>query len=164
MQGPKIVQKPAFRLMGIAARTTNAAEAEGTDAKIGGLWEKFSAESLPGHIPYQTEPGIIYGLYCEYENGLDGAYTVMAGCVVHPGATPPGNLTVRDIPAARYAVFTSEQGPMPDIVMDSWARIWEMTPGDLGGERAFTGDFEIYDERAASTKDAQIDIWISLKS
>jgi len=163
MQGPKIVEKPAFRLMGIAARTSNAAETDPATARIGKLWERFSAESLPGHIPYQTEPGVIYGLYADYENGTDGDYTVMAGCAVRPGSTPPGTLTVTDVPAARYAVFTSERGPMPDIVVDSWSKIWAMTPGELGGERAYTGDFEVYDDRTANTRNAQIDIWIALK-
>lgn len=162
MQTHKIVDKPAFHIMGISARTANAAEMDPAKAQIPSLWERFSTESLPGHIPHQTGPGVIYGLYCEFKSDADGAYTMMAGCAVHPGAKAPGDLTTREIPAARYAVFTSERGPMPDIVIDAWAEIWAMTPEQLGGERAYTGDFELYDERVANTQDSQIEIWISI--
>lgn len=164
MQPPKIVDRPAFRLMGLAARTSNAAEGDPATAKIKTLWERFSFESLPGHIPHQTTPGVIYGLYCDFEAGVEGAYTVLAGCEVRAGAEAPGTLETRDVPAARYAVFTSPRGPMPDIVIDAWSEIWAMGPEQLGGERAFSGDFEVYDERAVHTHDAQIEIWISLKS
>lgn len=163
MQPPRIVERPAFRVMGLAARTRNADEMDPATAKIPTLWSRFSFESLPGHIPHQTAPGVICGLYCEFENGMEGAYTVLAGCAVRAGAEPPGTLAVRDVPAARYAVFTSRRGPMPNIVMEAWSEIWAMGPAELGGERAFTGDFELYDERAVHTKDAQIEIWISLK-
>ncbi len=163
MQPPKIVERPAFRVMGIEARTRNNDEMEPSSAKIPGLWEKFSAESLPGHIPHQANPGVIYGLYSDFESDADGAYTLMAGCEVHPGAQPPGTLCVRDVPAARYAVFTSDRGAMPDVVIYTWAAIWEMTPEQLGGERAYTGDFELYDERAVGTRNVQVEIWISLK-
>ncbi|MDX9862428.1 MAG: GyrI-like domain-containing protein [Rhodospirillales bacterium] len=163
MQPPRIVDRPAFRLMGITARTSNAAEVNPSSAKIPGLWARFSFESLPGHIPHQPTPGIIYGLYCDVENGVDGDYTLLVGCEVRPGAEPPGTLAVRDVPAAHYAVFTSPRGPMPAIVTQAWAAIHAMTPKELGGERAFTGDFERYDERAVHTQDAEIEIWISLK-
>jgi predicted transcriptional regulator YdeE len=162
MQPPRIVNRPAFRLMGITARTSNAREMDPATAKIPGLWERFSFESLPGHIPYQPTPGIIYGLYCDVENGTAGDYTLLVGCEVKRGAEPPGTLVARDVPAARYAVFTSPRGPMPDIVMNAWSEIWGMTARELGGERAFSGDFEVYDERAVHTKDAEIEIWISL--
>jgi len=127
------------------------------------LWERFAFESLPGHIPCKPTPGIIYGLYCDFEGGADGAYTLLVGCAVRAGATAPGTLIARDVPAARYAVFTSRRGPMPAIVAEAWSEIRAMTPGELGGERAFSGDFELYDERAVHTKDAEIEIWISLK-
>jgi len=163
MLSPKIVDRPAFRLMGIAARTSNALEMDPATAKIPGLWERFSFESLPGHIPYQPTPGIIYGLYSDFDGGADGAYTLLVGCEVKAGAKAPGTLVARDVPGARYAVFTSPRGPMPDIVINAWSEIWAMTARELGGERAFSGDFELYDERAVHTKDAEIEIWISLR-
>jgi predicted transcriptional regulator YdeE len=163
MQPPKIVEKPAFRLIGIEARTSNAGEIDPATARIPGLWEKFGAESLPGHIPHQTEPGVVYGVYSDFEDGADGQYTLMAGCAVTANAEPPGTLVTRDVPAATYAVFTSDQGAMPDIVINAWAEIWDMSTEAMGGERAFTGDFEVYDDRAVSRKNAQIEIWISIR-
>lgn len=162
MQPPKIVDRPAFRLMGLATRTCNAAEMDPATAKIPGLWARFSFESLPGHIPYQPTPGIIYGLYSDFTDGTEGDYTLLVGCEVRAGAVAPGTLVARDVPAARYAIFTTARGPMPDIVTHAWSEIWAMSPDQLGGKRAFSGDFEVYDERAVHTKDAQIEIWISL--
>jgi predicted transcriptional regulator YdeE len=37
-----------------------------------------------------------------------------------------------------------------------------MSPGQLGGKRAFITDYEIYDQRTANSQDAQVEIHIGL--
>ena len=38
----------------------------------------------------------------------------------------------------------SEPGPPAEVVPALWRRVWKMTPGELGGRRAFRSDYEIY--------------------
>jgi len=44
------------------------------------------------------------------------------------------------------------------VVFDAWTKIWK---SDLN--RAYTADFELYDEKAQNPEDAEIDIFIALK-
>jgi predicted transcriptional regulator YdeE len=39
-----------------------------------------------------------------------------------------------------------------------------MSPGELGGKRAFVTDYEIYDKRTEDSQDAQVEIHIGLSS
>ncbi|MBL6929766.1 MAG: AraC family transcriptional regulator [Rhodospirillales bacterium] len=163
MKAPRIAKRDAFSVGGIDLRTTNAAEMDLKTARIPGLWERFSFESLPGHIPGQTNPGVVLGLYSEFDSDADGPYTLMAGCEVSPESKMPAGLVTKTVPSSKYAVFTSEKGEIPSIIFNAWQEIWAMTPEQLGGERAYTGDFEVYDERAVHMDNAQIEIWISIK-
>lgn len=52
---------------------------------------------------------------------------------------------------------------MPDVIVNSWKEIWKMSSDDLGGERAYRSDFEIYDERAQDHNNIVVDIYIGLK-
>jgi len=162
MKAPKIVERAGFSVGGIDVRTTNAAEMELATARIPALWERFTYESLPGHIPGQTNPGVVLGLYSDFDSDADGAYTLMAGCEVSPESNMPAGLGTKSVPPAKYAVFTSEKGEIPTIIFNAWQEIWAMTPEQLGGHRAYTGDFEVYDERAVNMNNAQIEIWISI--
>ena len=50
---------------------------------------------------------------------------------------------------------------MPDILLQAWKKIDEMTPQELGGKRAFNVDFELYDKRSLDPKKTILDIYIS---
>ncbi|MBL6946581.1 MAG: AraC family transcriptional regulator [Rhodospirillales bacterium] len=163
MMAPRITERAAFTVGGIDLRTTNAAEMDLKTARIPALWERFSIESLPGHIPGQTNPGTVLGLYSAFDSDADGPYTLMVGCEISPESRMPVGLVATTVPPAKYVVFTSEKGEIPSIIFQAWQEIWAMTPEQLGGARAYTGDFEVYDDRAADLNDAQIDIWISIK-
>jgi predicted transcriptional regulator YdeE len=75
----------------------------------------------------------------------------------------PQDLVARTVPKAKYAVFSSEKGPIPQIVYDVWKRIWAWTPLETRGGRAYSTDFEVYDHRAADPTNAQIDVFVSVK-
>ncbi len=51
---------------------------------------------------------------------------------------------------------------MPDVIVNAWKKIWEMSPKDLGGKRSYQTDFEIYDERAADHQNIVLDLYISI--
>lgn len=60
-------------------------------------------------------------------------------------------------------VFTSERGPVVEAVQTAWKTIWSMTPEQLGGQRSFSADFEIFDSRSADFSDGEVDIYVSVK-
>ena len=67
-------------------------------------------------------------------------------------------MTTLTIPAATYAVFT-RKGPVAEVVCEAWEYIWQWSKEN---KRAFTTDFELYDERALDPNHAQLDIYIAL--
>lgn len=161
LQPNRIVELGAMKLAGIATRTTNANEMSG-NGKLGPLWDQFWSEQIATPIPNAKEPGTIYGCYSDYENGAMGEYTMLIGASIDLSADAPAGLEVVEVPAAKYAVFTTERGPVAEVVARAWQSIWKWSLSS-GEERTFTGDFERYDERSTNPQDAQVDIYIAIK-
>ncbi|NEW07497.1 AraC family transcriptional regulator [Paenibacillus sp. SYP-B3998] len=158
---PKIVQLDAFHIMGLSARTSNALESGG-NGSIPKLWQQFYQEQISERItnPLPNSPTI--GLYTDYENGVLGLYTSLIGLKVTQVTDIPESLTTAFVPAGKYAVFTTARGPFYETVPQCWAIIWDLfTHSDM--ERTYTGDFELYDERAMNPEDAEVDIYIAIK-
>jgi predicted transcriptional regulator YdeE len=143
-------------VVGLQVRTRNADEADPSRARIGGLWQRFFQEGVAGRLG-----GRILAVYSDYESDETGAYTLTVGCEVADAAAASAGLARVTIPAGRYAVFATERGAMPGILIDGWRWIWGASPEDLGGRRRFDVDFEIYDE-AGDPNDAEVRIALSL--
>ncbi|WP_243397291.1 GNAT family N-acetyltransferase [Holospora curviuscula] len=62
------------------------------------------------------------------------------------------------IPVQNYAKFTNQPGPMPTVCIDMGQNIWKMNASDLGGQRAYIADFEVYDQRSENPEQAVLDI------
>jgi predicted transcriptional regulator YdeE len=156
-----IQQRSGFYIAGLTARTNNAREMSGK-GKIGKVWQAFLQPELIGKIPNKIGVDLI-AVYTDYEAGHTGYYTYLLGLPILSAESLPASLTVKHIPAGRYAVFSSGRGPITQIVPKIWQRIWSMSPKELGGRRAFKTDFEIYDQRAANPENAQIEVYIGLR-
>jgi predicted transcriptional regulator YdeE len=154
---PKLVEHPAFHVVGLSTRTSNADEMAGK-GRIGAIWERFYAESLLQKIPHQTEPGVVLALYTEYEEDVNAPYSFAVGVKVDDVAELPPGLTAYSVPATKYALFTSGGGSIPGIVIDVWKAIWSSQI-----KRAYCSDFEIYDGRSLDRNNAQIDVWVSVR-
>ena len=159
-----VIQMPEMRLVGIAARTNNAAEIEPSTAKIGTTVQHYFNNALAEKISNRTTPETSYCVYTDYESDFTGVYTYFIGEVVsHIDSIPEGFSSVV-IPAQSYVKFTNGPGPMPDICIETWQSIWKMSAEDLGGERSYLADFEIYDKRATNYNNVVLDICIGIKS
>ena len=121
--------------MGIELRTTNEDWQSAKD--LPPFWGRFYREQIQAKIPHQKS-GEVLGLYCEYEKDHTKPYTLVAGCEVSVVGDVPKGLVVKQIPAAKYAVFEIT-GKFPDKLMEVWQWIWE---GNL--RRTYSGDFELY--------------------
>ena len=75
---------------------------------------------------------------------------------------PEGFQTLH-IPRQHYAKFTTNPAPLPDVIVNAWKAIWEMSPRELGGKRKYETDFEIYDERATDHQNIVLDLYIGIQ-
>jgi len=150
----------AFALIGIEARTDNAREST-ANGIIPKQWQKFFTEGIPAKIPGAIGTNF-YGVYSEYASDHNGEYTYLVGQAVKDGTAAPNGLVVKQIPAGKYAVFTTEVGPFAKVIPDAWQRIFKLEQeGKI--KRAYKTDFEIYDQRAQDPQNGQVDIYVGLK-
>ena len=157
----EIKSLPSFSVIGIEARTTNAKEMS-SEGIIGKQWHRAISENLFDRIPNRTDQAVI-GLYIEYESDANGEYTFLVGARVELNSTAPDGTVLKTAPAQRYAVFTTDQGPIMEIIPKVWQRIWSTPASELGGERAFIADFEVYDNRARDPQNAIVEVWLGIK-
>ena len=152
---PKIITKPGFKIIGIEVRTSNPDEMSGK-GKIGEIWQHGSG--MPGQTRYvgQPLPHSPYDRLAEVR-GHDAKRQPGAGDVRH--AEIPAGLVGREIPAAKYAVFTSARGAIPGVIMDVWKKIWDYK----GAARAYQTDLEVYGKESRDPNNAQVEVYVSIR-
>ena len=156
-----VIQQEGFTVAGISARTNNADEMSGK-GKIGNLWQTFLQSNIAAKIPNKLGSSLI-AVYSVYESDHTGNFTFHIGAPVSSIENLPDDLATVHVPAGRYAIITSNRGPVTEVVPGVWQRIWAMPPAGLGGSSAFHVDYELYDQRAADPNNPQIDVYISLR-
>ena len=119
-------------------------------------------EGLLSKIPNKVDSNIL-AVYTDYESDANGAYTFILGTKVSSAGDVPAGMVAKKIPAARYAVFTSEKGPVGKVVPETWSHIWALPKSASGGNRAYQADFEVYDQRAADSQNARVDVYVGIK-
>lgn len=158
-----IVKSEQMKLVGISVRTNNQTENDPDNAVIGPLVEKYFREKIVNQIANKKNPGTTISAYLNYESDYTGDYTYMIGEEVTDFNSSNDDQEVAIIPAQTYCKFTTDSGQMPNVVIDAWEAIWSMNAEDFGGERAYKGDFELYDLRAHDMENAIVDIYIGIK-
>ncbi len=136
----EILAVEGFKIYGLKTRTKNTDEING-DGKIPALWAKFTKEIYDG----KSE---IYGVYCSYENGVNGLYDLFIGT---KSLCSGGGIL--EIKSGKYAVFSFPNEPQN--VAKFWGEIWKyFESSEL--KRAYETDFEKY-------LNEKIEIYISIK-
>jgi predicted transcriptional regulator YdeE len=156
-----IQQHSGFYVLGVAARTRNAAEKNG-NGKIGEIWHTLLRDNLAAKIPNKLGIDLI-ALYTDYEAGRDGYYTYLLGLPVSSIQNIPAKFVAKYVPRGRYAVVTTSRGPVAKVVPETWERIWAMSASELGGTRSYRADYEVYDQRSADPEKAQIEVHVGLR-
>ena len=159
----ELVNEPEIKLVGLTARTNNKNEMNPQTSKIGKLVEVFQAENLASKISNRKNPGVSFAVYTEYESNEHGDYTYFIGEEVSSFENNLSELQQLTIPAGKYQKFTTPKGKMPEVVINAWQQIWQMSANDLGGERSYIADFEVYDQRAVDPENTSVDIYIGIK-
>jgi predicted transcriptional regulator YdeE len=156
----KIVTGDEFLVIGIEARTSNAREAT-RDSVIPKQWKEMRS-GLLSKIPNRIDSSII-ALYTDYESDQNGPYTYVLGAKVSSADKVPEGMVARRVPAGKYGVFTSDRGPVAEVVLNAWKRIWSWSHSNPEIRRNYKTDFEVYDERAADAANAQVEIHVGIK-
>ncbi len=156
-------QLSEIKLVGITARTNNAAEMNPAIAKIGATIQQYFHNAIPGKILHRKKSWTTYCVYTDYESDLTGDYTYFIGEEVTSFDNQLADLSQLIIPAQQYKKFTDGPGVMPEVCINMWQKIWQMTPEELGSEREYLADFEVYDERAQDPQSTTLDIYIGVK-
>jgi len=158
---PKVIEQEGFTVIGIAVRTSNAKEmtAEGV---IGKQWARIFQDDLIAKIPNKADQNIV-AVYTDYASDHNGEYTFLLGARVTSGADVPAGMVAKKIPAGKFAVFTTDQGPATRVVPATWIKINSLPRSAPGGDRVYAADYEIYDQRAVDPKNSQVDIFVGTK-
>jgi predicted transcriptional regulator YdeE len=152
--------QPGFTVVGLAVRTTNQAEAGG-NGLIPPMWQRAMQQGSLESIPHRADNNITV-VYTNYTSDNNADYTYVLGVrVLSADKVPDGMMTV-NVPAGKYAVVESDQGSLPEVLPKVWRRINTMPAAELGGQRAFKADYEIYPE-GFDWQNAQIPIYLGLK-
>jgi predicted transcriptional regulator YdeE len=154
-----------IKLVGITTRTNNAHlfESDPSTNKVAATVQKYFHNGLADKISNRKKPGTTFCIYTKYESDFNGDYTYFIGEEVSSFEVLSKDFETLIIPPQDYEKFTNEPGPMPSVCIDMWQNIWKMTTSDLGGERAYIADFEVYDERSADHTNVTLDIYIGVK-
>jgi predicted transcriptional regulator YdeE len=150
----------SMTVIGISVRTNNEKEASG-NGEIPALWQRLMQQGLLDQISSRA-PGGPVAVYSDYVKDEKSDYTYTVGARVTTADKVPDGFVVITVPAGRYAVVKTDQGPLPVIMPKAWQRIWALSPAELGGTRAFKVDYEIYPE-TMDPQNAQVEIHLGLK-
>jgi predicted transcriptional regulator YdeE len=152
--------QPAFSVIGIEVRTSNAKEAGG-NGEIPQLWQRVMQEGLLEKIPGRADGGPI-AVYLDYDKEEKSDYTYLLGARVTSGEKVPDGFVAVTVPAGKYAVLLTDQGALPEVMPKAWRRVWAMPAAELGGKRAFKIDYEQY-PAAMDWQNAQVEIHLGLQ-
>jgi predicted transcriptional regulator YdeE len=155
---------PEIKLVGITVRTQNKSEFDPVTAKISPCVQHYFHQQVAEKILHRKNPGTTFSAFTEYESDYTGAYTYFIGEEVNSIEDLPEGLESHIIPPQTYAKFTTEPASMPNVVINAWKEIWEMSPEVLGGKRRYNTDFEIYDVRAKDPQNVVLDLYIGLEA
>lgn len=139
---PTLVKVDSFLVAGLSVRTINKDEFNPQTAKLGVLWGDFFSSGLAGTIPNRIAQQPVYGVYSDYAVDADDFYTVTAGVAV--SAKPEGLELVSKIIQPGYYLKFTNQGAMPQAVIDTWKCIWTYFSDKSSYTRQYKTDFEAY--------------------
>ncbi|TYR81763.1 AraC family transcriptional regulator [Priestia megaterium] len=154
----KVVRLDGFTVVGVPVRTTDKIEKTGAEI-IPAHWDMFYKQQLANKIANKVN-GTTFALYTDYKADNPLEFTFALGYEVTPGGEVKEGMREFQIPAGEYVVFTTAVGPAKQVVMEAWAYIEKWAEKN---NRAYTIDFELYDERCIEPDQSQIDIYVSVQ-
>jgi predicted transcriptional regulator YdeE len=153
---------PEIKLVGLKVRTNNKNEMNPATSRIGSCYGRYLSEQIASKILHKKDPNTLYCAYTDYESDYTGEYTYFIGQEVTSFEGLREGLEALTIPPQTYAQFTTDPGPIPQVVIQAWQEIWSMTPHDFGGKRSYRVDFEAHDGRAHDPQKTIANLYIGI--
>lgn len=158
------IRKSQIQLVGIVVQTSYEMELDKMQGRILPCVQRYFHGALFDKIPKRTKPGTTFCAYTNYEADYRGSYTYFIGEEVSSLEEPLAEGLKRlVIPSQHYMKLTTSPAPMPDVIVNTWKEIWQMSSQEMGGERSYLTDFEIYDERAVDHQNIVLDVYVGVR-
>jgi predicted transcriptional regulator YdeE len=154
----KTEDQAAFTVIGVSVHTSREQEAGG-DGEIPKLWRRVIGQGLIDQIPGNHEDSGLVAVYSDFSR--DG-YTYTLGTRGASADKVPEGFVAITVPAGKYAVVKSDEGPLTEVVPKTWRQIFTMPASELGGEHAFKVDYEQFPPNL-DYQNAQVEIHVGLK-
>lgn len=149
------LQLDGFTVVGIKIKTTNENAQSSKD--IPAMWDRFMKENIVSKIPNRVDD-TVYAIYTNYEGHYMKPYDTILGCKVSSTDDIPKGMYSQAFEAKQYAKFTCKGDVTQGAVYDAWTTIWNAKL-----DRQYYADFEVYGKKSINPKDAEIDIFVSIK-
>jgi predicted transcriptional regulator YdeE len=156
----KAEDQPSFAVIGVSVRTDNRKEAGG-NGEIPSMWGRAMQDGTFDRIPNRADSNIV-AVYTDYASDQNGEYTYILGARVTSVDKVPDGFVAVTIPAGKYAIVQTDKGALPDVMPKVWRHIYAMSAKELGGDRAFKVDYEVY-PAGFDWQNAQIDVHLGLR-
>jgi AraC family transcriptional regulator len=160
-----IIEKPEMKLLGYAVRTSSV---DGRNMQeIPAFWQHYLREGLQNNIPYELKlnPNAELGVCVDFDQE-SGDFSYLIGFEVGEETELENKeLVYHTIPAATYAVFTTEptkSETFSDVIQGTWQKIFQEWFPTSGYQHAGTPEFEWYDDRSSDPKHMVMDIYIPI--
>ncbi len=148
---PKIIEKPAFTVVGLKYHGKNQHD------EIGQLWQQLMPRAA--EIKHRVEFNAAYGV-CSAIKEEDGAFDYIAGYAVSEATDLPEGMGSQAIPAQTYAVFPCTL----HTIKETYTYAFETWLPQSGREWAKGPDFEYYDESFdPGVEDPEMYIYVPIK-
>lgn len=148
------VQIEPFHIIGIAVRTTN--ENNQAAEEIAALWGRFLNDNILEVIPNKVN-NHVYSMYTDYEGDHTQPYTAILGCRVKNLDDIPEGMTGKSVSGGKYVKISAQGDLTEGLIVNEWTKIWNM-----GLNRAFTADYEFFDEGEKNPTDAKVDFLVAV--
>ncbi|MHC1683823.1 MAG: GyrI-like domain-containing protein [Clostridiaceae bacterium] len=140
-------------VVGVEKETTNVNMQAVKD--IGEVWQEFITSGIYENIQSKVNNKTI-GLYTDYQGDFTKPYNFVACCEVEDGKDLKEGVVKKIISSGKYAKFVIT-GDIKESVGKFWGELWNMNL-----DRAYTCDFEEYQNNNEDMTDQEIHIYISL--
>jgi predicted transcriptional regulator YdeE len=147
----RVLEKEAFTVLGLKYRGKNE------NQEIPQLWGELTARTH--EITNMVPEHVVYGV-CANMDKETGEFDYIAGYRVTGADKVPGGMVAYEVPAGRFAVFTTT---LPEIG-DTFTNAYDVWLPEAGLEPSGELDIELYDERFdPQDPDSVFDILVAIK-
>jgi len=150
----EVVYKKGFKIIGIAARTTNENGQSMTD--IPKLWEKFKLENSIEKIPNKLE-NTVFSVYTNFEKDHTKPYDTIIGCKVDSLKEIPNGMVGQEFKDGKFVKYISKGNLNDGIIYNTWLQIWEANLN-----RNFSYDYEVFGDKAMDPTNAEVEIFVAV--